>query len=193
MIESNPSDLRSALPHTWLSLHLDRLIRTIGDGVSWVWLLLLFTIVLNVVLRYAFSQGRIELEEIQWHLYALGFLTALSCGVESDDHIRVDFIRMRLSLRTQAWVELYGSLLLLLPFIILILHYSVAFIGYSYASAEVSSAPGGLPYRWLVKSLLFGGFFLLGLSVISRMSRLSAYLFGAPSARPSPPAAGEGV
>ena len=180
MALDSESDLQSVLPHTRISLRLDALIRRVGELTSWVWLLLLATIVLNVVLRYVFSEGRIELEEIQWHLYALGFLVAISYGLESDDHIRVDFIRMRLSLRTQAWVELYGNLLLLLPFIVLILHYSVAFIGYSFASAEVSSAPGGLPYRWFVKSLLFAGFFLLGVAVISRTTRLSAYLFAAP-------------
>jgi TRAP-type mannitol/chloroaromatic compound transport system permease small subunit len=181
------ADLRSVLPHTWASLRLDRLIRRIGDWVSWVWLALLATIVVNVVLRYAFSEGRIELEELQWHFYALGFLVALSYGLESDEHIRVDFIRTRLSLRTQAWIELYGHLLLLLPFIVLILHYCVAFIHFSFASGEVSSAPGGLPYRWIAKSLLFAGFFLLGLSVISRVSRLSSYLFAAPAAREPDP------
>ena len=35
---------------------------------------------LNVTLRYVFGQGR-ELEELQWHLYALGFLLALSVGL----------------------------------------------------------------------------------------------------------------
>jgi TRAP-type mannitol/chloroaromatic compound transport system permease small subunit len=107
---------------------------------------------------------------------------AISYALESDDHVRVDFIRMRLSLRTQAWVELYGNLLLLLPFIALILHYCVAFIAYSFGSAEVSSAPGGLPFRWAVKSLLFVGFFLLGVAVISRTTRLSSYLFQSPAA-----------
>lgn len=181
MAANSEADLQSALPHTWLSVRLDALIRRIGEGVSWVWLALLATILINVVLRYVFSEGRIELEELQWHLYALGFLVAISYGFESDDHIRVDFVRMRLSLRTQAWVDLYGNLLLLLPFICLVLHYCVAFISYSFVSGEVSSAPGGLPFRWLAKSLLFVGFSLLGVAVISRITRLSSFLFAAPA------------
>ena len=96
------------LPTTPLSRRLDAWIRRIGDAVSWLWLALLGVVVLNVVLRYAFGEGRIEFEEIQWHLYATGFLVALAYGVESDDHVRVDFLRTRMSPRLQAWVELSG-------------------------------------------------------------------------------------
>ena len=166
------------LPTTPLSRRLDAWIRRIGDAVSWLWLALLGVVVLNVVLRYAFGEGRIEFEEIQWHLYATGFLVALAYGVESDDHVRVDFLRTRMSPRLQAWVELYGILLLLLPFVALVLVYAVPFIGHSFAQSEVSAAPGGLPFRWAIKSMLFVGFALLGLAALSRLLRVGAFLFG---------------
>ena len=81
------------LPHTRLSASIEHLILKLGDGVSWIWLLLLAVIVLNVIMRYVFSEGRIEFEEIQWHLYAVGFLIGLSYGVVNDSHIRVDVLR----------------------------------------------------------------------------------------------------
>lgn len=184
---SNPapnraSDLQSVLPQTRLSARLDGLIRAIGDAVSWIWLLLLATIVLNVIMRYVFGEGRIEFEELQWHLYAVGFLAGVAYGVESDAHVRVDFLRVRLSLRVQAWVELYGLLLLLFPFIALILYYSVAFIEFSWSAGEVSPAPGGLPLRWLIKTALPAGFVLLGIAAFSRLLRVSSYLFDVPDA-----------
>ena len=172
--------LHDALPETRLSLRLDAMIRKIGDFVSWVWVVLLATIVLNVVMRYAFGEGRIEFEELQWHLYAVGFLVGVAYGVESDDHVRVDFVRSRLGLRMQAWVELYGILLLLFPFIALILHASIPLIQYSWNAGEVSAAPGGLPFRWLIKGALFVGFALLGVAAFSRLLRVSSFLFGAP-------------
>ncbi len=175
-------DLQNVLPQTRLSTRLDALIRGVGDAVSWVWLVLLATIVLNVIMRYVFGEGRIEFEELQWHLYAVGFLAGVAYGVESDDHVRVDFLRARLSLRMQGWVELYGLLLLLFPFIALVLYYSVPFIAYSWRAGEVSPAPGGLPLRWLIKSALFAGFALLGLAAFSRLLRVSSYLFDAPEA-----------
>lgn len=172
--------LHDALPETRLSLRLDAMIRKIGELVSWVWVALLATIVLNVVMRYAFGEGRIEFEELQWHLYSVGFLVGVVYGVESDDHVRVDFVRSRLGLRMQAWVELYGILLLLFPFIALILHSSIPLIQYSWHAGEVSAAPGGLPYRWLIKGALFVGFALLGVAGFSRLLRVSSFLFGAP-------------
>lgn len=175
-----PPDLHRALPHTRLSLRLDAVIRRVGDAVSWVWLVLLATIVANVVMRYAFGEGRIEFEELQWHLYAVGFLAGVSYAVESDDHVRVDFVRARLSLRMQAWVELYGILLLLLPFISLVVYFSIPFIAYSWQTAEVSAAPGGLPFRWLIKGMLLAGFGLLGIAAWSRLLRVSSFLFDAP-------------
>ena len=78
------------LPETALSRRVDPLLDRLGRAVSWLWLVLLLIIVVNVTLRYLFGEGRIELEEIQWHIYSLGFLLGLSYAYQSDSHIRVD-------------------------------------------------------------------------------------------------------
>lgn len=165
------------LPHTVISRRIDPLMVAIGRWVSWIWLALLAIIVLNVLLRYAFGEGRIEFEEIQWHLYSVGFLLGMSYAYQADAHIRVDVLHERFGARTQAWIELYGILLLLLPFVALVLIFSVPFVLQSYAVGEVSQAPGGLPYRWLIKAALPLGFLLLLLAAISRLSRVWAFLF----------------
>lgn len=165
------------LPHTALSRRIDPLLIAIGRWVSWLWLVLLSIIVLNVLLRYAFGEGRIEFEEIQWHLYAVGFLFGLSYAYQDDSHIRVDVLHERFRPRTRAWIELYGIVLLLLPFIALVLIFSVPFVAQSYRLGEESQAPGGLPLRWLMKAALPAGFGLLLLAVLSRLSRVWAFLF----------------
>jgi TRAP-type mannitol/chloroaromatic compound transport system permease small subunit len=137
----------------------------------------LFVIVANVLLRYAFNQGRIELEELQWHLYSVGFLLGMSYAYQADVHIRVDVLHERFSPETKAWIELYGILFLLLPFIALILIYSVQFVSSSYSVGEVSPSPGGLPYRWAMKAILPMGFTLLLLSVVARLIRIWSLLF----------------
>jgi len=173
------------LPETRLSRVIDAWLNTIGRWASWIWLLLLVIIVLNVVLRYAFGEGRIEFEEIQWHLYATGFLLGLSYAFAADAHIRVDVLHERFSPRIQAWIELYGILLLLLPFVLLVLVFSVPFVLASYDLGEVSPSPGGLPLRWLIKAVLPLGFLLVLVAAISRLSRVWSFLFltGAPDAR----------
>lgn len=165
------------LPHTGFSAWVDRLTRRVGEAVSWVWVVLVAIIVINVIMRYLFAEGRIEFEEIQWHLYSIGFLLGISYAYTTDSHIRVDVLRERFSSETLAWIELYGTLLLLLPFVLLVLVASVPFIAYSFETAEISGAPGGLPFRWAIKSFLFIGFALLLLNVLARLSRIVSYLF----------------
>lgn len=178
--ESLPSHTR--LPHTRFSVVVDRWLRALGEWLSWIWLVLLFVIVLNVTLRYLFGEGRIEFEEIQWHLYAVGFLLGLSYAVEQDVHIRVDVLHERLSLRMQAWIELYGIVLLLLPFAALVIIYCLPFIHYSFETGETSPSPGGLPYRFVIKSFLLIGFVLLVVAALSRLTRVWSLLFGVPRA-----------
>lgn len=167
----------SQLPHTSFSRWVDRTVTHIGRWTSYLWLVLLIVIVTNVLMRYAFDQGRIEFEELQWHLYSAGFLLGLSYAQQANAHVRVDLLYERLTLRHQAWIELYGILLLLLPFIILIIVYSVPFVTASYAIDERSQAPGGLGYHWLAKSLLPLGFSLLLLTTLARLSRIWVCLF----------------
>lgn len=172
-----PLNAKDYLPNTVWSRRLDRLADHIGRGVSYVWLLLLGVIVINVLMRYVLNEGRIELEELQWHLYAVGFLLGLGYAYQADAHIRVDVLHEHFGHRVKAWIELYGIILLLLPFIALILIYSMPFVTSSYAVAEVSASPGGLPLRWLIKAALPLGFGLLLLTVISRLLRVWHFLF----------------
>jgi len=169
------------LPHTSFSWFVDGLITRVGELISWIWLLLLGVIIINVIMRYIFGEGRIEFEEIQWHLYSIGFLLGLSYAFCEDAHVRVDVLREKMNSKLQAWIELYGILLLLLPFILIIVFYSIPFIAYSFTTDEISEAPSGLPYRWVIKSFLLVGFLLLALTAVSRLSRITAYLFGHPS------------
>ncbi|MCZ6868763.1 MAG: TRAP transporter small permease subunit [Gammaproteobacteria bacterium] len=181
----------SGLPHTRFSRVVDRLLRKLGEWLSWIWLVLLIVIVANVTLRYLFDEGHIEFEEIQWHLYAVGFLLGLGYALEQDVHIRVDVLHERMSLRVQAWVELYGIVLLLLPFTALVIIYSVPFVLYSFETGEVSPSPGGLPFRFVIKGFLLIGFVVLVVAAISRLTRAWSLLFGVP--RPVGVPGSEGV
>ena len=165
------------LPATYISRFVEPLINRIGIAVSVIWVILMAIIVLNVFARYILSEGRIEFEEIQWHLYSAGFMLAMAFCVVTDAHIRVDVIHEKFKPETQAIIDLYGYILFVLPFVFLILIYGVPFVLYSYETSEVSASPGGLPFRWLIKSVMLVGFALLALAVISRVSQLIAFLF----------------
>ena len=168
------------LPHTAISWSLDLAVRKIGDWVSWLWAILVLIIVTNVVLRYVFGEGRVELEELQWHLYAFGFLVGLSYCMVSDGHVRVDIFHSKFRPGTRAWVEFLGILFFLAPFVTLVLVYGIPFVIQAFEVMEGSDAPGGLPYRFIVKSALVIGFLLLAIVAFSRLTRATALLFGFP-------------
>lgn len=159
------------LPPVPLADSIDRLISRIGLGVAWVYVLLVLVIILQVVLRKGFSHGLIALEELQWHLYAVGVMFGLSYAQVTNSHVRVDLFYSRFRARTKRIVEVLGILLLVLPFIFITFMHSLDFVADSWRINEHSSAPSGLPWRWLIKGCIPITFALLGLAMISRLIR----------------------
>jgi TRAP-type mannitol/chloroaromatic compound transport system permease small subunit len=167
-------------PGTAVSTAIDRFVTGLAAAFNWIWLVLIVLIVLNVVLRYVVGANFIALEEMQWHLYAVGFLLGLGYAVDLDAHVRVDVLAEHWPARRRAWIEFFGILLFLVPFIWIVVANAIPFVTRSFALNEVSAAPGGLPYRWAIKAFIIVAFAYLGLAVLSRLLRVCAYLFGAP-------------
>jgi len=176
--DETPADFE--LPRTRPSDVLDGFVLAVGRLVSWIWVALVLVIVYNVVQRYVFSVGSILLEELQWHFYAVGFMIGLSYALTRDRHVRVDVVAERWRPKTRAWAEFLGLTLLLLPFSVSILIESVPYIITSYNFDESSSAPGGMPNLWILKSFIFWGFGMLVIAAFSRLMRVTALLFGFP-------------
>ncbi|RTQ98932.1 TRAP transporter small permease subunit [Halomonas nitroreducens] len=170
----------TALPQTRPSQWLDAALALIGKAASWMWLVVVAVIIWAVVGRYAFGQGSVTLEEWQWHLAGAAWLLGLAYTLTTDDHVRVDVIHERLSLRAQAWIELLGILLLLLPFLGIALYEMVPYAMSSFAQGETSPAPAGLSHRWVLKAVVALSFALLILAALSRLLRVTALLFGFP-------------
>ena len=150
---------------------IDKLIRWLGYGICWAYGVLIAVIILQVVLRYGFGSGQIVLEELQWHLYAVGVMFGVSYAQANDAHIRVDIVHMRFSPRTQRLFEVFGIVLFLLPFVWVVFYSSLEFVYDAWRLGERSDAPLGLPYRWLIKGAIPAAFGLLGLAALSRLWR----------------------
>jgi len=159
------------LPSVPLADGIDRFIQRIGMSVAWVYVVLVLVIMLQVILRKGFSSGLIMLEELQWHLYAVGVMFGLSYAQTTNSHIRVDLFYSHFRARTKHIVEIFGILFLVLPFIAIVFLHSLDFVADSWRINEHSSAPSGLPWRWAIKSVIPVTFGLLGLAMISRLIR----------------------
>lgn len=155
---------------------LDGLIKAIGHVVMWTNVILIAVIMLQVVLRYGFGRGLVMLEELQWHLYAIGIMFGASYAQVLDSHIRVDIIHARLSDKWKMRWDLFGIVFLLLPFIFVIFEQSLTFAAESFRLGESSDAPLGLPWRWAIKSVIPISFALLAVAAISRAVRIITHL-----------------
>ena len=170
-------------PRTALSDALESVIEFFGGIINWIWIVLVLVIVGTVVGRYVFAVNYIWVEEVQWHMYAVGFMLGIGYALKHDAHVRVDVLAMNLRPRTRAWIELLGILILIAPVVYMILSYAIPFVEASWRRGETSSAPGGLNHRWAIKSVIVLAFVYLGLAALARAVRISAFLFGFPRPR----------
>lgn len=179
------------LPRTRISAILDGGLILLGKSFSWLWIVAMLVIVYAVIGRYVFGIGTLTLAEWFWHISGAAWLVGLSYTLTVDDHVRVDFLHERFGRRTKAWVELFGIVVLLLPFLYFAAVEAVPYAITSFEQGERSPAPAGLDNRWVLKAFLAASFILLAVAAVSRLTRVTALLFGFP--RPLGPAGKEGA
>src|ERR1041384_6227893 len=106
-----------ALPHfTTLAEGIDRLNTAIGRAASWCALAIVLIGFAVVLMRYVLGLGSIWLQESILYFHAALFLLAAAWTLKEGGHVRVDVFYADASPRTKAWIDLLGTLLLLLPF-----------------------------------------------------------------------------
>ena len=138
-----------------------RLNRFWGKILSIVFLLMTANVFFDVVMRYAFHNSSVAMQELEWHLFAVGILFGVSVSLIDEAHVRVDFLYDRFAPRTKAVINIIGTVFFLLPLALLIFFGSLDFVRDSYQIHEISENPGGLPYRYLIKGMIPLSFFLL--------------------------------
>ncbi|MEL6868501.1 MAG: TRAP transporter small permease subunit [Pseudomonadota bacterium] len=121
----------------------------VGRAVAWLTLAMVINTVIIIVGRDLFGFGRIWLQELTTWMHASVFLLGAAYTLRHDEHVRVDVFYGKFSARGKAWVDLLGTLLLLMPVCALILMSSWEYVfgpRGSWVSLESSSQSGGLPY-----------------------------------------------
>ena len=159
------------------SAFIDALNEWIGKAVAWLGLAAVVICTVTAVARYALNIGSNAWLEIQWYLNAAVFLLVAAWALKRNEHVRIDVIAGRLSPRAQAWIDIVGSLFMLLPAVAIIAWYSWPSLVSSWRIQEYSSDPGGL-IRWPVRILIPIAFTLLGLQGISELIKRVAFLKG---------------
>ena len=160
-----------------LSQLIDWLNERVARGAFWLVLIMTIISAGNAVVRFAFDYSSNGLLEIQWYLFAAIFLLCAPYTLQRNEHVRIDVVSGKFSPRGLAVIDIIGSLVFLLPMVILILWLSLPLIAESIKINEMSANAGGL-LRWPVKILLPIGFTLLAVQGISELIKRVAFLGG---------------
>lgn len=142
-----------------------------GRTVSWFSLFLVLITFIVVVMRYIFDSGSIALQESTTYLHASIFLVGMAYTLQQDAHVRVDIFYTQFSSQTKAWIDLFGTLFLLLPFMLFISWISWQYIVDSWSVLEGSREAGGLPGVFILKSLILVMTSLLSLQALTQVAR----------------------
>jgi TRAP-type mannitol/chloroaromatic compound transport system permease small subunit len=137
-----------------LADRIDRLTAAIGRGAAWLALLIVLIQFLVVVMRYALGFGSIWLSESILYAHAGLFMLAAAWMLAEGGHVRVDIFYADAAPRTKAWIDLLGTVFLLMPFAVTLAVLSLPYVARSWAILEGSREASGLPAVFLLKTLI---------------------------------------
>jgi TRAP-type mannitol/chloroaromatic compound transport system permease small subunit len=168
-----------------LASGLEQMNGWIGRGISWLSLAMVLVTFTVVVLRYAFDAGSIALQESVTYMHSALFMIGIAFTLQLNGHVRVDIFYQRFSRRGRAWVDLLGTLLLLIPVCLFILTSSWQYVIESWSIQEGSREAGGIPGVYLLKTLLLIMPVLLLAQGLAWVLRNGLFLLGVEQALPA--------
>jgi TRAP-type mannitol/chloroaromatic compound transport system permease small subunit len=191
---------REEMPKTVrLAEGMRRVVDAIGGWGAWLSLPVVIVTCIDVIarkLRYVDDAGNTHslqlwmkanvgpvfestvLQELEWHFHAALFALVLGYGVIYNTHVRIDLIRENLAFRKKAWLEFAGLTFFMLPFCAVVIWFAYDYVLASYAVQEGSVSTVGLPYRYLIKSVLVVGLVIALLAGVAAWLQVVTILWG---------------
>lgn len=161
-----------------LSRLIDRITAAIGKAVMWLILASILISAGNAIIRKIAPQlASNTWLEAQWYLFGAAFMGAAAYTLSQNEHIRIDIFYGSRTRRTQHWIDLFGHVLFLMPFVVLMTVMLIPYAWDAYKIGQVSTNSGGL-IIWPARAILAAGFFLLIFQGISEIIKKVAVMQG---------------
>jgi len=161
---------------------LRRLLEWIALGSGWLLVIMACVTTFDVVARkFGLQLPYTKLQELEWHFHAAIFSLWMGYCYTINAHPRVDTFTENLTHRGRAWIELWGCIILALPYMALVAYYSLDFVAGSYRVGEQSDSTVGLTHRWVIKGIYAAGLWMVVLGILSVFLRVVVFLFSGKS------------
>lgn len=154
----------------WL-FRLEAVNEKAGQLFAWSTSLMVWLICLDVLMRYLFNYTLIWIIELETYFFAIAIMMAGGYAFKHDKHVRVDLFYSKYSEKKKAWINLLGGIFLLLPWSLISSYVCFYYFMKSVRIGESSPQAGGLPALYLLKFILFAGFFLLVLQAVASIMK----------------------
>src|SRR5262245_56312512 len=156
---------------------VDALTEQLGQWLKWLIFASSLISAFNALMRYTIHYSSNAWLEIQWYLFGAAFLLGAVYALKHEEHVRVDIFFSRMTQKQQAWLDVFGGILFLMPTAVIIAWMSIPMVRNSIAIMEHSSDPGGL-LRWPIKICIPIGFVFLGIQGIAEIIKKFAIATG---------------
>ena len=156
---------------------IDRVTTFVGKSVMWLILLAVLVSAGNAVVRKTFNYSSNAWLELQWYLFGAAFMLAAAYTLCQNEHVRVDVFYATRKRATQHWIDLFGHVVFLLPFVVLMAWLLWPYTVQAFRNGDVSSNAGGLVI-WPARALIFAGFVLLSFQALSEIIKKVAVIMG---------------
>lgn len=108
----------------------------------------------NAILRYVFGYGSVWLYEAVIYCFVVVMAGAAGWTMVRDEHVRVDILYAAARPRRQGLIDVLGCLFLLAPFLWIMWDRTLPYVGRAWATREGSMEISGLPFLWLLKTMM---------------------------------------
>lgn len=162
-----------------ISRILDWPSRLIGAWLYWLVAAAVLLKFSTVAMRYLFSSTSIKLQDSVIYAHASLFMLMVGYALLRDDHVRVDMFYARMSSRGRAIVDLATVIFGIMPLCLILGWFSWGYVQAAWQIREGALFFGGLPYTYLLKSVIMGFVVLLMVQGLAIALRCIAVIGGA--------------
>ncbi|MEX0809318.1 MAG: TRAP transporter small permease subunit [Dongiaceae bacterium] len=163
---------------------IDGFTEQFGRLVSWLTLGTVLVCFAVVVLRYVFSVGSICLQELYVWQHALVFMLGAGYTLMHGGHVRVDILYVRMSVRRRAWIDLFGTVFFLAPWLFVLVWFGWPFLARSWSLFEASGQAGGCQGYFILKSAIVLFAAVIAIQAVAFFCRSLLVLCGRPEFAP---------
>ncbi len=145
--------------------------RVVGHLLSWLALAVVLVCFAVVVQRYLFHTTQLWMQDLYVWLSGAMFTGVAGFALMRDEHVRVDIFYRPWPIRKKAIADLVGTVIFLIPYVVVVLVYAWPFVARSWRLYEGSANVGGMPGLFILKSFIIVFAVLVGLQGLAIIAR----------------------